>query len=78
MAKMPEWIAKFEAEQKEAVENLQQVEKKKQIELEQVQEKFGYAIPVNNPLLIQYITGCKEKARKEKKKLMKQQKAGLL
>lgn len=71
MAKMPEWIAKFKAEQKEVSEKIREEEEKKKIEVEQVQEKFGFPIPSNSRLFIEYLTGRREKERKEKKKMKK-------
>ena len=77
MAKMPEWIAKYEEEQRsmEKKELLRQEEQ--MIEEDQAREKIGYDVPSKHPVLQEYLFQQREKLRKEKKRLLKEAKKSL-
>ena len=75
MAKMPEWISKYEAEQKSLLEKEREREEKQMIEEDEAREKIGFDVPSKHPVLQQYLSQQKEKLKKEKKRLLKLAKA---
>ena len=68
MSKMPEWIAKFNAEQLQLKKKQVMDEKQRAIEHEKVQETIGYKISPNHPIVREYVTALKEKHKKQKKR----------